>query len=415
LISSSQPSAPYYGWRIAWTLAFTQTLGYGVLYYGFAVFIKPMEAEFGWGRAETSGAFSLALLVAGLAAIPVGRWVDRRGARALMTAGSVLGVLTLVGWSQIQGLAGLYLMAFGLGLAMAMGLYEVAFTVIAVWFHRERPRAMLIVTLIAGLASTIFVPLETWLVAALGWRQALQGLALMLALGAVPLHALVLRRHPQDVGMEPDGFLRNPHRPAPSGPNLSPRVAFRTAGFWWLLVAVAASRIAAGALGAHLVPLLLERGLTPGLAAAAAGSVGLMQLGGRLFFTPLTSRVSLSLLSALTLALHALAPLVLLMVSGLAGVWGFAALFGLSNGAITLVRSALLAENFGPQNYGQLNGVIALATAFTGAAAPLLAGLLHGAFGGYGVVLALLTLTTGFSAWAVTQVRPSAGASPARN
>jgi MFS family permease len=163
--------------------------------------------------------------------------------------------------------------------------------------------------------------------------------------------------------------------------------------------------MAASAMGAHLVPLLLERGLTPGLAAAAAGLVGLMQLGGRLFFTLLASRVPLLILSTLTFALHALALLVLLAFSGLAGVWGFATLFGLSNGAITLARAALLTEIFGPRSYGQLKGVIALVTAFSGAAAPLLAGVLHGVSGGYGAVLALLTLTTVLSALAVAQVR----------
>ena len=66
----------YHGWRIAWALAVTQTVGYGVLYYAFAVFTLPMEAEFGLSRAQTSAAFSFGLLVAGLAAVPVGRWVD---------------------------------------------------------------------------------------------------------------------------------------------------------------------------------------------------------------------------------------------------------------------------------------------------------------------------------------------------
>ena len=158
----------YYGWRIAWALAITQTIGYGILYYGFGVLIKPMEAELGWSRAETSGAFSLALLVAGLCAIPVGRWVDRRGARGLMTAGSALGALLVLAWAHVQSLTALYLLATGLGLAMSAVLYEVAFTVTAVWFRRERPRAMLIITLVAGLASTIFIPLETWLIQSYG-------------------------------------------------------------------------------------------------------------------------------------------------------------------------------------------------------------------------------------------------------
>ena len=92
----------FYGWRIAWALGVTQTISYGVLYYAFSVFIAPMETELGWSRAETSTAFSLALLLSSVVAIPVGRYVDRHGARQLMTLGSVAGVVLVLLWSSVQ-------------------------------------------------------------------------------------------------------------------------------------------------------------------------------------------------------------------------------------------------------------------------------------------------------------------------
>src|SRR5690554_3012295 len=164
-----------------------------------------METELGWTRAQTSGAFSLALLVSGLAAFPVGRWVDARGARGLMSVGSLAGSLLVLLWSFVTSLPALYLVQAGIGLVMAMVLYDVAFTVIATWFRRDRIRAMLLVTMVAGLASTIFIPLATFLVETLGWREALRVLALLLAVLTVPLHALVLRDHPRRLGFEPDG------------------------------------------------------------------------------------------------------------------------------------------------------------------------------------------------------------------
>src|SRR5690606_41314948 len=90
--------ATFHGWRIAWALAVTQTVGFGVLFYAFQVFTLPMEAELGLSRAQTSGAYSLALLLSGLAAVPVGRWVDRRGARLLMTVASLAGAGLLLAW-----------------------------------------------------------------------------------------------------------------------------------------------------------------------------------------------------------------------------------------------------------------------------------------------------------------------------
>ncbi|CAA9535479.1 MAG: Uncharacterized MFS-type transporter, partial [uncultured Thermomicrobiales bacterium] len=90
---------PYYGWVVAGTLAFTETVSWGVLYYAFTVFLVPMQVELGWSAATLTGAYSLALLISGLAAPFVGRWLDRHGPRALMTAGSLLGGLLVLAWS----------------------------------------------------------------------------------------------------------------------------------------------------------------------------------------------------------------------------------------------------------------------------------------------------------------------------
>ena len=208
-------------------------------------------------------------------------------------------------------------------------------------------------------------------------------LSLILAVGTVPLHALVLRRRPQDLGLQPDGIARTPQQPHATEPSIQARTALGMSAFWWLVASVALARIAASTLGAHLVPLLLERGYTPVLVAAAAGSVGVMQLVGRIFFTPITSRTSLHRLATATFGTHALGLAVLLVIPGSIGVWLFALLFGASNGAITLARAALLAETFGSAQYGQLNGVISLLTAITAAFAPLIAGILHEISGGY--------------------------------
>src|SRR5712691_11229641 len=164
-----------------------------------------MEAELGWSRAATTGAFSLALVVSGVGAIPVGRWLDRHGPRLLMTAGACVGPLLVLAWSRADNLAGFYLLWAGIGLVMAAVLYEPAFAVVAVWFDRQRTRALTAVTLIAGFSSTIFLPLAAWLVQVQGWRSALVSLAAILAIGTIPAHALLLRRRPEDLGLHPDG------------------------------------------------------------------------------------------------------------------------------------------------------------------------------------------------------------------
>ena len=396
----------YHGWRIAWALAITQTVGYGVLFYAFSVFIEPMEAELGWARGQTSGAFSLALLLSGLVAFPVGRWVDRHGARGLMTLGSSLGVLLMLLWSFTQDLVSFYLIQAFIGLVMGMTFYDVAFTVVAVWFRRDRAKAILVITMVAGFASTIFIPLSTFLVETFPWRDALRILATILAVGTVPLHVLILRKHPSVLGLEPDGETRHLEKQdIEPETHISTREALRTSTFWWLSAAFALDRVTIVAIAAHSVPLLAERGFSPAVVAAAAGSIGLMQVVGRFLITPVIGRISLTTLSAITFVLHALALLSLLLIPGGVGLWLFASLFGISNGASTITRAALIADVYGSANYGSINGSMATLVALVQTVAPLGAGALHDLFGVYDFVLWMLVIVSVFAAFAVMRAQ----------
>ncbi len=393
---------PFYGWRIAWALALTQTIGYGVLTYAFGVFVKPMEAEFGWSRAQTSLAFSLGLLVSGLVAFPVGRMVDHYGARWLMTVGSVLGALLVWAWSVVSSLPMFYLVWLGLGLASSAVLYPVAFTVLAVWFRHERPKAMLIVTLAAGLASTILIPLASWLLQSYGWREAIQILALVLAVGTVPLHAVVLRRRPQDLGSQPDGATQ----PQALIQHVSTGEAVQGATFWWLALAFSLSSLISMAVAAHLVPLLSERGYSAGLVATVAGSVGVMQLLGRIIYTPLSARLSLFGVSAVFFAFFGLGLAVLFFAQGWT-LWVFALFYGMANGTGSLAKAALVAQTYGSRHYGSISGSLGTISTVTATFAPLGAGFLHDLSGDYSLMLWILMAASALSSLAVWQASRS--------
>src|SRR5438876_4619214 len=181
------------------TLGVTETISWGVLYYAFTVYLAPMEAELGWSRGDMTGAFSVALLLAGLTAIPVGRWLDRHGPRLLMTVGSIAATLLVLAWSRVSGLDQLYLVWAAIGLTMTATLYDPAFATATRWFERNRVRALTAITLMAGFASTIFIPYAGWLVQVEGWRQSVLILAGVLGVGTIAPHALLLRRRPEDL------------------------------------------------------------------------------------------------------------------------------------------------------------------------------------------------------------------------
>src|SRR5262244_320583 len=197
------------------TLSVTETITWGILYYAFGVLLAPMEQEMGWSRAQSAAAFSIALLLAAAGAVPVGRLVDRGRVRVMMTLGSCAGTVLLVAWAHVDSLPALYLVWAAIGLTMAAVLYEPAFAVLAKWFVHDRERGFTILTLAAGLASTIFNPISSWLAGWAGWRQAVLLLAAFLGATTIPMHALLLRPHPRG-----DGEASTASVPSASGPDV---------------------------------------------------------------------------------------------------------------------------------------------------------------------------------------------------
>lgn len=404
------PARVYYGWALVGTLGLTATVSYGILSYAFSAFITPMGAELGWSKTQITGAFSLAHVVAGLAAIPVGRWVDRHGARTLMVAGSVLAVALLVAWSGVRSVPAFYAVWAMMGVAMAAVLYEPAFAVVATWFRTRRSRALTLLTFMGGFASVIFVPVATVLVAREGWRSALLSLAVLYALLTIPMHALVLRRRPEDVGLAPDGAAPEAQRRDSHPGEVLPvsqavRDVLRGASFRWTALAFMLSALTTTAVSVHVVPLLMERGHGAAFAGSAMGVLGLMALPGRLIFTPLGGYWSRGAVTASIFALQAVGIVCLLTARSAAGVWVFVVLFGAGFGAITPARAALIGDLVPSSMFGSVYGALALIVSLARAAAPVGASVIYAAAGGalhgYDTVLTTLIALCVASAAAV--------------
>jgi MFS family permease len=374
-----------YGWVIVATLSVTETVTWGIVYYGFPVFLRSMEQDLGASRVAVTGAFSVGLGMSALAALPVGRWIDRHGARGLMTAGSCLATLLTLAWAQVQSLPALYAVWFGMGVAMAATLYEPAFAAVVSWFARGRDRALLTVTLVAGLASTIFMPIEAWLLTQVGWRSALTILTVVLGGITIPMHALLLRRAPASAGLPlADGS------PAPAREGMTLGAARRTAVFWVLAAAFVASNFAVAALSVHLIPFLVARGYSPTVAATAIGWMGAMQLLGRLLFAPISTRLGARVMVAAVFLAQALGIAQLPLLGLIGTLLPFILLQGAANGMATLARATSLAEIFGSRHYGAIAGAVAIGANGARAIGPVGASLLLAGLGAYPAVFWVL-------------------------
>ncbi|MFQ5880176.1 MAG: MFS transporter [Dehalococcoidia bacterium] len=392
----AKPGKLFYGWAIVVALGVTITISYGALSYSIGVFFTPVREETGWSASAMSGAFSLSLLVSGLLGIVVGRLTDRYGARVVMSVGSLLGAAGLALFSVAHGLW-LFYLAWGvvIGAGTAASFYPPAFTAVTNWFERKRGKALGILTFLGGFASIIFIPLTSQLVVAFGWRAAARILALIIVAVALPLHALVLRRRPEDMGLRPDGdgpraedrqvaaVADSVH--AQRGPSLFRNGLFLvlTAGFFFSFLATFTVLV-------HQLPHLIESGLSATSVATAAGFIGIASLPGRFVLTSLSDRINPALILSGVTALMGLSLFVLMAASGLAMVYLYVLLFGLGFGALQPLRAAVMARHFGRANYGSILGTQGAVLAIPTAAGPLMAGAIRDISGGYTSAFALL-------------------------
>ncbi len=360
---------------IGW-LSLTQLISWGSVFYLFALLLEPVERELGLSRADASLAFSLALLAEGLLAWPVGRLIDRGHERGVMTFGSLVLALGLALHTQVDSLAGYYGVWLLLGVGLAGTLYPPAFAVVIRRYPNDFRRAIIVITFLGGLASTVFMPLIAWLMSQLGWRLALWPLAALHLLVCAPLHAWVLRDAPPPLKALPHAPHAPLHQHLLSAPYLLVGV------FIVLLMGVTA------ALPAHMVSLLRSYGLPEIWVIAVPAAVGLLQVGGRALLFFFEHHLNLHQVNRLIPCLIPTGLLILLLAPWagslqIALVLLFVAVYGMGNGMLTIVKGTAVAEYVNREQAASLNGALGLPMALGRAAAPWLLGLMWTPTGAY--------------------------------
>ena len=348
--------------QVGW-LSLAQLITWGSVFYTFALLMEPVERELGMTRAESSLGFSLALLAEGLLAYPIGRWIDRGHERTVMTIGSLAIAAGLLLHSVIHSASGFYAAWALLGCALAATLYTPVFAVVTRRYPHDFRRAIITLTFLGGLASTVFIPLSAWLIASLGWRHALWVLAALHLLVCVPIHAVTLRGAP-------------PPRPV-AGVATSPATHLASAPFLLIGVFVVLMMAVTAALPAHMVSLLRENGLAEAWVIAIPASIGVMQVLGRLLLYFFEHHFNLHLANRLIPCLIPLGLAALLAGAGLPqAALLFVLLYGLGNGMLTIVKGTAIAQYVSRDHVASLNGALGLPTALARAVSPWLLGVL---------------------------------------
>lgn len=401
-MNSSPPSpgrrtSPAQERTVVGALALTEVVSWGVLFYAFGVLVPVMHAELGWSQGMLGAAFSLALFVSALLAVPVGRWLERHGPRGLMTVGSCAGVVCVFAWSEVEHPLALFAVFAALGFPMASVLYDAAFTaVIGFLGHGRRTDvALLVLTTVAGLANSVFAPLTQWLVDLHGWRAALRVLAVVLGAITIPLHALVLRGVPASEA----GARHEDTGPKATEPARLP--------LYLSAIAFALSTIVGTALGVYMIPILIEQGHAAAYAAAVVSLSGAAQIVGRPAFTWLRPRYTLEFWSAVLFLPFAASTAVFAFEPSRAVVVASLLVMVMTSSSLTLARTVWTLELFPVSSFARVNAVLGLWSMIGRASAPLAVGAAHDLCGSHRpglIVLALACVAGGACAWLAARV-----------
>lgn len=375
---------------LVWALGTSQLLLWGTTYYLVAVVGEPITRDTGWPRTAVYGGFSVALVVMALTSGAVGRLIDRRGGRVVMSAGSVVAALGCLGLAASPDLPTFYAAWALLGVAMRMALYDAAFAALARIGGPEARRPISQITLLGGLASTILWPVGQALVERLGWRMALVAYA-GIALATLPLHLLIPAHR---YGSGPVGSA-----PAVAPLADTPRLRLQ-AGILFATLATLTSMLNA-VMSAHMIAVMAGLGMAAGLAVWTATLRGVGQSAARLAEVVFGRRFDPFLLGLLAASLLPIGLAVGLWsgVSEIAGIV-FALTYGAGNGLLTIVRGTQPLLLFDTRSYGQVVGRLLGPSFLVSALAPAAIALV---IERYGVATALhLCVAAGILLWAVS-------------
>lgn len=336
----------------------------------FPAFLLRWKAQFGWGLGDLSIGFTVALIVSTITGIGVGRLIDRGWSRQLMAGGVLGGGLSILLLPSVNSLWQFYFVWGLVGVGMAGCLYQPCFSYLMQVFKEDAKTPIIMVTLVAGFASSISYPILTLISNAYGWEYAVGFVSFILCFVAVPLfwYGASIEESGSTYGL--------------SKSQESLFTILRTLGinslFWGLLITLTTFGLSQGMIVSQIFPLLKSRGLSSSQTVIFASCIGPMQVLGRLIlFTiePLTKRkfsmISICLIALLSIGFSSLA---LAIEESIAFVTMFVIMAGGTYGLFSIIRPVMTVELLGRENFGVIASVVVLGDVWGSAFAPGLAG-----------------------------------------
>ncbi|MBA2526287.1 MAG: MFS transporter [Pyrinomonadaceae bacterium] len=389
----------FYGWWVVLVAGIGLFMGYGaVISFTFGVFSNPLSQEFRWNRTEISLAYSLSLIVYCFATPILGRLIDRLGARKIIIPSVLIFGLSLISFQFLAGnLWHFYAVYIVMGLVGGGNSLVPYSGVISHWFDKKRGLALGLAAIGVGSSTFVMPSLAHTLINAAGWRGAYTVLGIMVVVVTIPVVGMFLVEKPQMMRLFPDGeTIPTPERGVERGDvqGMTSGEALRTGTFWRLFVAFFLIGISIVGCLIHLVPMLIDRGVSAKTAAFATSVLGAAVILGRVISGYLLDRLFASYVAVIFFFGAALG--VALLWSGAAGIWAFVAAFlvGMGMGAENDIIAYAVSRYFGLRSYAEIYGYVLIGFALGGVVGPLMMGFGFDRTGSYGTILAVFVFST---------------------
>lgn len=355
----------------------------------YAVFLLPLEREFGWARSQLTSVYSMYLLVGAFIAPLAGTLFDRYGPRTTYSGGLLCLAAAFFLASSLGNLWEFYLFV-GVMIGVGVGLVGMvpASALLTRWYRVRLSTAIGIAFSAAGMGGLIFVPLAQGLIGLYDWRITYRILAVLLLL-AVPFALFAIPWKRFVMGLQDSVSARDARQ---AGEGWSVRSAMRTRLYWALVQVFFFTATAMFIVLVQAVVYFIDIGFSPIAAATAYGFTGMLSVVSVSLSGLLAERFGFRQLVSASFAGTATGVLVLLALSYLpaaALLALFVLVFGLCMGVRGPIISAIATRQFAGPRVATIYGTIYSANAIGAAFGSLLGGVLHDLTGGYRTGFAL--------------------------
>lgn len=385
-VSKSDGLSAWREWQAGWPVVAAGVTGMmlsSLHAYSIGVMVAPIEAEFGWGRAQITSGMMICSLLSVLLSPFFGMFIDRFGPRRIALFGMAFYCLSLALLSTAASILAWWLLWTLLAVALLNTKPTVWIAAISGLFERSRGMALAILLSATGLSQALTPLVAYGLVERYGWRTAYLVMGAGAALVALPILWFWFSSRQDRVRISGPGAAT-----VVNVPGLSARAGFRSGAFVRLGLAALAMSTAGSALTVNLVPVLSSTGLTRGVAVSLAGLSGVSAILGRIIGGALLDRFNARVVGGVAVLLPIITSAILLTAPAHIPFAVLAILLsGLAAGAEMDAIAYIAGRSFGLRNFGLLFGTLSGLLALGIGMGPTLANLVYDQTGSYNAVI----------------------------